>query len=383
MHERLLAVPKLGRRFECTTIDSFSWRVIRRWRALVRAKGSVEVGETDYERVCRCAGALLADALVRRWIGRRFPIVLIDELQDSKDGQVEIVRALSESVTCLAAADDYQDLDACGDNAAVIWARQNGEVVSLTHNHRTSATGLLAAASALRNGLSVPADGNEFKVLGAYNHNVGAGLVSRNLMWWRNCDDIAVITPVHAQTSRFVRKLIVRVEQERIGNPPVGPHCIPWEVSQEDQCERFLSGLGLPANPAAEVRSADLCLPDQGGISNSLRVWLDQRRRLTGTTTFTVSEIRHQVGVIHQRSRAFRRVRSRGVRAMTVHQAKNREFDSVVVLWPYEVAGSADRQRRLLYNAITRAKRRAVVIVQNPERLKLPPFQAQEEREDE
>ena len=59
---------------------------------------------------------------------------------------------------------------------------------------------------------------------------------------------------------------------------------------------------------------------------------------------------------------------------MTVHQAKNREFDSVIVLWPYEV--SATRQRRLLYNAITRAKRQAVVIVQNPDRINQPPFVA-------
>ena len=59
---------------------------------------------------------------------------------------------------------------------------------------------------------------------------------------------------------------------------------------------------------------------------------------------------------------------------MTIHQAKNREFDSVVVLWPYEVSGSAERLRRLLYNAVTRAKRQAVVIVQNPERLSKPPF---------
>ena len=44
-------------------------------------------------------------------------------------------------------------------------------------------------------------------------------------------------------------------------------------------------------------------------------------------------------GRIHQRSRAYRRVRGGGVRAMTIHQAKNREFHSVIVLWPYEVAG--------------------------------------------
>ena len=59
---------------------------------------------------------------------------------------------------------------------------------------------------------------------------------------------------------------------------------------------------------------------------------------------------------------------------MTIHQAKNREFHSVIVLWPYEVAGSVERQRRLLYNAITRAKFRVLVVVQNRGRLDQPPF---------
>ena len=61
---------------------------------------------------------------------------------------------------------------------------------------------------------------------------------------------------------------------------------------------------------------------------------------------------------------------------MTIHQAKNREFHSVIVLWPYEIAGAIERQRRLLYNAITRAKDRVLVVVQDPARLKRPPFVA-------
>ena len=61
---------------------------------------------------------------------------------------------------------------------------------------------------------------------------------------------------------------------------------------------------------------------------------------------------------------------------MTIHQAKNREFHSVIVLWPYEVAGTIERQRRLLYNAITRARCRVLVVVQNPDRLRRPPFMA-------
>lgn len=61
---------------------------------------------------------------------------------------------------------------------------------------------------------------------------------------------------------------------------------------------------------------------------------------------------------------------------MTIHQAKNREFHSVIVLWPYEVAGNIDRRRRLLYNAVTRAKHRVLIVVQSPSRLNQPPFVA-------
>jgi DNA helicase IV len=49
---------------------------------------------------------------------------------------------------------------------------------------------------------------------------------------------------------------------------------------------------------------------------------------------------------------------------MTIQQAKNREFDGVVALWPYQVGGDAEQKRRLLYNAITRARRWCTVVVQ-------------------
>jgi hypothetical protein len=201
-----------------------------------------------------------------------------------------------------------------------------------------------------------------------HSHNDGAGYVSRNLTWWAQCDDIAVITPVRAETSPFVQNLIARVGEAPIGNPAVGPHYIPWEFSQEADCEQFLSGLDLPAEVPVQVSELELCLAGQREISRSLLEWCDRRRRLTGRTTLAVAEIRQQVEKIHQRSRAYRRVRERGVRAITIHQAKNREFHSVIVLWPYEVRGTTDRQRRLLYNAITRAKHRALVLVQNPQR---------------
>ena len=63
------------------------------------------------------------------------------------------------------------------------------------------------------------------------------------------------------------------------------------------------------------------------------------------------------------------------LKAMTIHQAKNREFDGVIVLWPIRGnVGQDDQKRRLLYNAITRAKKWCTVIVQKKDMLDKAPF---------
>ncbi len=105
--------------------------------------------------------------------------------------------------------------------------------------------------------------------------------------------------------------------------------------------------------------------------------WIERRRRMCGQTEFSSSEIRAAIhrSVQFLRSQPFRRS---GLRAMTIHQAKNREFDNVLILWPVKVQSDQEAQRRLLYNALTRAKNLATVIVQDPDpansRLKAPPF---------
>ena len=48
---------------------------------------------------------------------------------------------------------------------------------------------------------------------------------------------------------------------------------------------------------------------------------------------------------------------------MTIHQAKNREFDNVFVVWPYTVPADSEYKRRLLYNAITRSRANCMVLV--------------------
>lgn len=376
MDGQLRATSDLRGRYRCGTADSFAWRVVRRWRTLARRELREELAEDDYEQVCSLAGDLLAETTVSRWVSRAFPILVVDEFQDTKGGQLAMISALSASATCIVAADDFQDLEGSEANSAVAWARANGEIESLSDIHRTSASGLLKASRDVRDGCGVPENGGGFTLLGARNQNVGASFVSKNLTWWWDCADIAILTPVRPSRSRFVRGLLARVAKEPIGKPPVGPYRVPWEESQEEEYYKFLSGLRLPDDPNADVCCDEFSFGDVGGPRRGLRYWIERQKRLAGRTTFTVDEIRREAHRIHQRSRAYRRVRDRGIRAMTIHQAKNREFHSVIVLWPYEVVGAIERQRRLLYNAITRARNRVLVVVQNPSRAQEPPFVA-------
>lgn len=374
LQERLSTVPTLQRQFECITFDSFAWRITRRWRSLCNAKFGGEPEVDDYSEVCRRAGVLLNEPLVSNWIARTFPIVVIDEMQDNKGGQLAMIIGLSYACVCLAAADHFQDLDGDATNPAVTWARENGETITLTQIYRTRMVGLLNAASALRQGLAIPRNDNGFTVLGALNHNVGASFVSRNLTWWKKCNDIAIITPACAETSLFVQNLIARVQEGPIGEKGYGPHQVLWEVSQQDEKAAFIARLHLPDDPSSIVHASNIVLPDGTAVATAVEAWIGRQRRVAGKTTFSVAELIHQIDRIHQRVQSYRMVRSQGVRAMTIHQAKNREFDSVIVLWPYEVKGSPERKRRLLYNAITRARTRVLIVVQNPNRLRKPPF---------
>ncbi len=96
--------------------------------------------------------------------------------------------------------------------------------------------------------------------------------------------------------------------------------------------------------------------------------------KVLGVNEITAGEIRRQM----DRTFAMRRRYGASERdefvAMTIQQAKNREFEHVVVTWPYTIPNDNEQKRRLLYNAITRARRSCLVLVQAQELLDAPPF---------
>ena len=128
----------------------------------------------------------------------------------------------------------------------------------------------------------------------------------------------------------------------------------------------MLNALDLPGEAAATICCADLAARADRENVHDVRDWARRQLFLRGLSTVTVSEVVNEVGDIVRRRRAFGPNRPWRRRAMTIHQAKNREFESVIVLWPLKLADNLERKRRLLYNAVTRARDRAVVIVQDP-----------------
>ena len=108
LNQKLLGVTGLRGRFECMTIDSFAWRLVRRWRGLATAIGLSSIREDQYDEQCDAAGALLERSEVCNWIAASFPVVLIDEAQDLKPQRLRIVCALARSSTTLIAADEYR-----------------------------------------------------------------------------------------------------------------------------------------------------------------------------------------------------------------------------------------------------------------------------------
>jgi hypothetical protein len=61
----------------------------------------------------------------------------------------------------------------------------------------------------------------------------------------------------------------------------------------------------------------------------------------------------------------YRQERTLKITYTSVYGAKNREFDTVFVIWPYQVPKGEIYQRKLLYNAITRAKKNVYIIAQS------------------
>jgi hypothetical protein len=372
LSDRLQGVAGLKGRVECCTIDAFAWRLNRRWRSLAAALGIDPVPENEFDAVCDAAGLLLEQPQVRSWTAASFPIVLVDEGQDLRPQRLRMLVALSVATPVLIAADEFQCLDqSLRPNPLVTWLGNAAEHETLVGVHRTNVGSLLAAATAIRN-RRAPKNGQGFRILQPGVSVPLAATLLTNAIAWRKGGDVAVITP--ALEGGFAQSVVTRVGQGPCGREQNGPYSIHWEGTDRDETWAIVGGLELAANaPAAATCAALRSLPVSGPVRTAVR-WVENQVHALGRTEFARSEIEAVIA----RNVALRRQHggsaSHPFTAMTVQQAKNREFDGVVVIWPYQVGGDIEHKHRLLYNAVTRAKRWCNVIVQGPNILASAPF---------
>ncbi len=380
---RLRALRAARGRHECMTIDSLAWHLVCRWRGLLAAIGTDvrNLPGWSFDQRCEGAASLLANGSVRRWFCRRFPIVIVDELQDVRGSRLAVVKSLAADAHLIAAADGFQDLGALGDSESVAWLRDAATPTVLTQSHRTACADLLASAAAIRAG-QVIADRPLCKLISAPNPNAAAGIAACNLTWFGIAGTV-VLTPTGPSSSQFVRAVVGRLQEKAIKpkalkGTAVGPFRIDWEARVSDDAEALIQSIGFePGQADVDARSIRVTLDVRGG--RQLQEWIDHQRRVCGRDRIQKDELEEQAKRACQQLRSMSPVRDDRLVAMTSHQAKNREFERVIVLWPYEVSGAPEKLRRLLYNGITRAKQRATIIVQNPptarpSRLALPPF---------
>lgn len=372
LSERLRSVDKLRGRVECCTIDAFAWRIYRRWRGFAGALAIAPATEAEFDRVCEAAGFLLEQPQVCAWVAASFPIVLVDEGQDLRPERLRMLAALAGAVHLLIAADEFQCLDqALRPNPLVEWLQQGAEPETLVQVRRTNSPGLLAAATTIRAG-NAPVDGAGFKLLRPGVSVPLAATLLANAIAWRRGGEVAVITP--ALQGGFAKSIVARLAQGPCGRHQNGPYTVHWEGNDRDEAQAIIAGLDLAADaPSAAVCAALRSMPRNGPVHATL-LWVENQVHACGREAFNRAEIEEVIARQVSLRRQYGGGVSQQLTAMTVQQAKNREFEGVVIIWPYAVGGDAEHKRRLLYNAITRAKRWCNVIVQGQDILNAAPF---------
>jgi hypothetical protein len=370
MHTTLAKVAAVKGRFHACTVDSLVRTVVFRWRSLgkeIDPKLDVSGAAPDFKRICQVGAALLEKPLVAEWLARRYPVVLVDELQDCRGDHLRFVRAMESFCHMIAAADEFQDLVTTATNEAVEWLHcSGGQGTILSGNRRTGQQVLLRAANSLRSSQDC-GDILGSRLNAARNANVGAGGVARALSFngWK---DVVILTPTGPDSSAFVRKVVERLIEKPIQpkgvQKAVGPCRIEWESSGPAERTALLANLGDVSAGVCLEHLTKICVERRDALGD-LHRWSVNQFHLKGTTRFNAAELENAADRLLQSRRAFLPDKPTAViRAMTINQAKNREFEGVIILWPFEVGGPLDGQRRRLYNAITRAKKWVCVVVQ-------------------
>jgi superfamily I DNA/RNA helicase len=380
LSERLHEFSRKGFSTQCDTIDSFCLQMVNRFRRYrgVSKPIAISPSETDdtwregsrewkasFTSVRLAAIELLKSATVRLSVAAAYPIIIVDEFQDCESSLLDVVGLLAIESHVILAADEFQHLSPNIECPARIWLNNaDADIVELTSNRRTSDNVLLESASALREGrASTNALGVHLIVPG-----LAAWEISSRLSWGQipAGKSKAIICPVKPTKSSWFQGILDSLCRELGKKSKVGPNPFKWHGGEHEHLEEALAFV-MARCETSESISPQLLDEFERADNYIVRATARQAIRLVGLRGedgVLMAEFRDMLQRTSHSAISFRRESQNARHAMTVHGAKNREFDFVFIVWPYEVPGNPLFARKLMYNAVTRAKEGAVLFVQ-------------------
>lgn len=358
------------------TIHAFALSVVNRWRTVFDYRfpvvaapdsgGFVERFGTvhaTFDEIVGKAGELSTYKTVRAFIATTYPLIMVDEAQDCSAVVLKFIEALGACSSCVMAADDFQNLlgdDDISDFGKWVLDLEKSahiEHEELTEPRRTSDAGILEAAKALREnkaakGPNIPKYWAPTVPLLAWK------IVEKVLSRPPKEVSVALIVPSLRGVDSVIQSINNQLEKNlrRKGS-------LRWMMVSNAEQERMdtFKELGIGMDLTKEWKPcADAGMSSVGSQIQSRTVRLAKLRGIGKPTQEFAATIAQST--LHANRAHTSRFGQYEI--TTIHAAKNREFDHVFVLWNYRVMGTDEKKRRLLYNAITRAKLSCALLVQ-------------------
>lgn len=390
LENKLFGVSEIGKKFDCLTFDSFAWEIVQRWKDLLVEIQVVEkdIPSNKYDKICFEASNLLGKKCIQKWISQTYPLIIIDEVQDLSKSRFGILQGLSLNSVLFVAGDAFQSLDEDNDSSDFLkWLRKNGNYKNLTKIERTDDIGLLQVSANLRNGddfLALMTEDNwglclgNFKLITVPSWQMLAWHIGFEFHRFKH-QEFAVLTLSNSESVVENALLRVRTETQNLNKKrgtTFGPFSEIIKVKRNDDIANdCMTSVDVKDTNVIDDLIFNCQKITDKSMSTSLLNWLIKRRRI-GHTECSGEDLFEKTLSIYRNQRIYRRTKNITKQVMTIHQAKNREFNHVILLWTFGIASDAsiEYQRRLLYNAITRAKVSCTVILLQSDRLNKQPF---------
>jgi superfamily I DNA/RNA helicase len=365
---------------ECSTIDSFALSVVNRFRSYLNLNKPISVSfngsdfESEFEiqltldSIHKSTINLFKYESVKAFISNTYPYIIIDEFQDCSGTLLEIVKLLTSSIYILIAADPFQELSDTEESEGMKWLLENYfEIIDLDSEgvKRTKNTRILNTATCLRKGENIKGE----KIYITPAAKALASYFLKTNIYYNLCKgNIAIISPT--MNSNFVKNAIDSLSTtytfkkgSKNEGKTIGPYNNLLGSDNYAKVEEILKD--IPSRPLNKSDLNELKAKNNFVISRCCAKSF-KKMSLRNVEEIPYDDFVYTVNhVIHTYNNFYQNEKKSKLTITTIKSAKNQEFDTVIILWPYEVAGSLLYKRKLLYNAVTRAKINAIIIVQN------------------